>query len=478
MDGHTFGVGVVGTVITVAGGLLFFKQHSQLVQLALLPTTIAEAKRRLQRQREVSKYSAGASALLDDSVDVIVAGEVVQHGDKFVSVETSSQSQTKGDKVAAVSATIKCTTDYVTGQGSRPSTSSKQEWTTFDVKDSTGVLVCPQHSFSNCNQIPKNDVVLEHWESNQGWFGDVEITKIASLKHRLARTDNKDSSGYDVKEETLRFGAPVTLYGRVRLLEDDTTLVAERPFTLTQDSRGLVFSLRNLQLTRLKWASVVLMAGGAACIGYAVWCYRRANRRQRRQRNQRRAHIRAYNENLERRDVDLGEEEELFMDDNENSGMTDTESQMSEDEQEIQARRPRRSRSRNRNHGTHCRVTQQQNRYGRSSNQRHPASRRSHIPEIPVATVPGGASGGHFNLVAGGGATRSRSVKQLGHKSKEVADNLCVVCLTEIKNAVLIPCGHQSLCHNCALKWLMSSPNRECPICRQRVVRVQKVFKT
>lgn len=48
----------------------------------------------------------------------------------------------------------------------------------------------------------------------------------------------------------------------------------------------------------------------------------------------------------------------------------------------------------------------------------------------------------------------------------------CTVCLEDVANHVLVPCGHLALCQRC--RWLASS---RCPVCRQRVERVIRVFR-
>ena len=44
----------------------------------------------------------------------------------------------------------------------------------------------------------------------------------------------------------------------------------------------------------------------------------------------------------------------------------------------------------------------------------------------------------------------------------------CIICLTELKSAALVPCQHLCLCASCALilKMQHDPNNRRCPVCR------------
>jgi hypothetical protein len=49
---------------------------------------------------------------------------------------------------------------------------------------------------------------------------------------------------------------------------------------------------------------------------------------------------------------------------------------------------------------------------------------------------------------------------------------LCIICMKEEIDTVLLECGHSSICSTC------SSSLSVCPICRATIVRVVKIFKT
>lgn len=58
-----------------------------------------------------------------------------------------------------------------------------------------------------------------------------------------------------------------------------------------------------------------------------------------------------------------------------------------------------------------------------------------------------------------------------GGVSSHNDDDLCKICMDRLIDCVLVECGHMCSCVKCGK--LLS----ECPICRQYVVRVIRVFK-
>ena len=60
-------------------------------------------------------------------------------------------------------------------------------------------------------------------------------------------------------------------------------------------------------------------------------------------------------------------------------------------------------------------------------------------------------------------------------KENEVLRNdfTCVICLTNKRSHIIIPCNHICLCQNCAFR--IRNQNK-CPICRKVNIKVQKVF--
>lgn len=51
------------------------------------------------------------------------------------------------------------------------------------------------------------------------------------------------------------------------------------------------------------------------------------------------------------------------------------------------------------------------------------------------------------------------------------ADHKCVVCLSNPKEIIVIPCGHVCLCEDCATKI-----NDLCPVCRQSIEQKMVAF--
>ncbi|ORZ10243.1 hypothetical protein BCR42DRAFT_114938 [Absidia repens] len=55
-------------------------------------------------------------------------------------------------------------------------------------------------------------------------------------------------------------------------------------------------------------------------------------------------------------------------------------------------------------------------------------------------------------------------------------DMVCRICYDSVQNCVFLNCGHMATCIDCGLK-LVESKN-ECPICRDSIVRVVRVFRS
>lgn len=55
-------------------------------------------------------------------------------------------------------------------------------------------------------------------------------------------------------------------------------------------------------------------------------------------------------------------------------------------------------------------------------------------------------------------------------------DDNCVICMVEKATHAVVPCGHKSLCTNCAATLTSSQVKRLCPICREPIVMTMKIF--
>jgi len=60
----------------------------------------------------------------------------------------------------------------------------------------------------------------------------------------------------------------------------------------------------------------------------------------------------------------------------------------------------------------------------------------------------------------------------LDHNSTVPPDE-CVICLTELKDTVVIPCRHLCVCHQCAQ--VLHYQSNKCPICRGPVRSMLKI---
>ena len=55
----------------------------------------------------------------------------------------------------------------------------------------------------------------------------------------------------------------------------------------------------------------------------------------------------------------------------------------------------------------------------------------------------------------------------------EEDDSLCVICFTNIPNAVFLDCGHGGVCINCAIDSMKR--NNSCLLCRNLVVQILEI---
>ncbi|XP_061490506.1 mitochondrial ubiquitin ligase activator of nfkb 1-A-like isoform X2 [Rhineura floridana] len=57
--------------------------------------------------------------------------------------------------------------------------------------------------------------------------------------------------------------------------------------------------------------------------------------------------------------------------------------------------------------------------------------------------------------------------------SEEPPENACVICLTNLRECVLLPCGHVCCCFRC----FQALPRHTCPICRSSIDRVVPLYQ-
>ncbi|KAH6932355.1 hypothetical protein HPB50_004884 [Hyalomma asiaticum] len=58
----------------------------------------------------------------------------------------------------------------------------------------------------------------------------------------------------------------------------------------------------------------------------------------------------------------------------------------------------------------------------------------------------------------------------------EEPDTDCRICFEKPIESVLINCGHSLTCHDCGMK-LLQGRDPQCPVCRQRIANVIRIFK-
>ena len=64
-----------------------------------------------------------------------------------------------------------------------------------------------------------------------------------------------------------------------------------------------------------------------------------------------------------------------------------------------------------------------------------------------------------------------KEVQKKEKKSKEEEEKCCVICEERPVEVALLECGHMSFCQKCA------EPLKECPICRQKVLRFIRIYQ-
>lgn len=54
--------------------------------------------------------------------------------------------------------------------------------------------------------------------------------------------------------------------------------------------------------------------------------------------------------------------------------------------------------------------------------------------------------------------------------------NLCCLCSENPIDTALIPCGHVNFCYGCAELYINKSQAKSCPICREKITKIQKIY--
>jgi len=105
-------------------------------------------------------------------------------------------------------------------------------------------------------------------------------------------------------------------------------------------------------------------------------------------------------------------------------------------------------------------------------------------PSQPVATIPRRQSAAAAVTPSGPRVTRAPppsgpSADVVGSKteSEDNSSNECAVCLEQAPDCVLYQCGHMCMCYNCAVG-LHESADPSCPICRQPILDIIKIYRS
>lgn len=112
------------------------------------------------------------------------------------------------------------------------------------------------------------------------------------------------------------------------------------------------------------------------------------------------------------------------------------------------------------------------------------AARQSQVANIMHAVMEGFASGDFDSITKRIEMLSARLAVARGRENTEnpaiADDRLCSVCLSQPIEMIVVPCFHACLCTQCAGSGLPGTQHRpqfrECPICRGRVEKVNRVF--
>ena len=59
-------------------------------------------------------------------------------------------------------------------------------------------------------------------------------------------------------------------------------------------------------------------------------------------------------------------------------------------------------------------------------------------------------------------------------RQRKESQGTCTICYSEPIDCVLVPCGHLCCCYDCAL--IVDDSDNRCPICRQDIAIIQKIY--
>jgi len=103
-----------------------------------------------------------------------------------------------------------------------------------------------------------------------------------------------------------------------------------------------------------------------------------------------------------------------------------------------------------------------------------PAPPTQAVATIPRRCVPA-QSGSRTHVPTPTGPSRDTGTSKT--ECEDNSSNECAVCLERPPDCVLYMCGHMCMCYRCALG-IHQSADASCPICRQPIIDIIKIYRT
>ena len=107
---------------------------------------------------------------------------------------------------------------------------------------------------------------------------------------------------------------------------------------------------------------------------------------------------------------------------------------------------------------------------------REQSIRLDDVEQLPRVQAPEVASQEEVSAV-NGLWQQAHVIEVLAVEPEMLEKEECVICMTNPRDTVFYPCGHQCLCEPCAVLFKRQARHQICPICRNRIKDTIKVFK-
>ena len=95
---------------------------------------------------------------------------------------------------------------------------------------------------------------------------------------------------------------------------------------------------------------------------------------------------------------------------------------------------------------------------------------------VPGTTASGSAAAGGAVLVGSGAAASSASGRDREADLERSGLPLCVVCMTDERDIIVLPCSHLCLCSHCSRVLQLRGGPPLCPMCRQAACEFRRIF--